>query len=50
MQIKPKILQGRKSKMAYIIGVENTINPIFYYWLFQVTNNMVQTRGENRLG
>jgi len=27
MQIKPKILLGRKPKMAYITGVENTINP-----------------------
>ena len=29
MQIKPKILQGRKPEMTYIIGVENTINPSF---------------------
>jgi len=27
MQIKPKILQGRKPEMTYITGVENTINP-----------------------
>jgi len=33
MQIKPKILQGRTPKIAYITGVENTINPF---------NNMVK--------
>ena len=27
MQIKPKILQGRKPEMTYITGVKNTINP-----------------------
>jgi len=27
MQIKPKILQGWKPKIAYITGMENTINP-----------------------
>ena len=27
MQIKPKILQGRKPEMTYITGMKNTINP-----------------------
>ena len=27
MQIKPKILQGRKRKITYITRVKNTINP-----------------------
>jgi len=30
MQIKPKILRGRKPKMTYITGVKNTINPKIY--------------------
>ena len=30
MQIKPKILQGRKPEMTYITGVKITINPFKY--------------------
>jgi len=28
IQIKPKILHGRKLEMSYITGVKGTINPI----------------------
>jgi len=36
MQIKPKILQGLKPKIAYITGVKNTINLFFSFQFFVI--------------
>jgi len=37
MQIKPKILQGRKPKMTCITEVENTIYPFLFFILKTTT-------------